>query len=478
MRKTAVLLLILALLSALIGASAESALGQPLNDFTVETIDGGAFTLSEALADKDMVLINLWATWCPPCEMEFPYLEEAYEQYSDRVAVIALSIEPTDTPEKLRDYADSHGLTFPVGSDSQTNLFSLFNTGAIPTSFVVDRFGSIALVEAGAQSSVTAFTALFDYFLADDYAETTVLDGFPAPRPVSAADDAALSAAANAQGRTLTFQNPEDGVTWPMLPTEDAGRAALVSSNAGVDNSAAMVYTTVTAAEGDALVFDFRTSTQLASDALFVAIDGETVKSFTGEHDWTAWTVPLPAGEHEITFGYSKDEYTDEGADSAWISNVRVASGAEAEALLNALPPRPMGEALAAAPGGEGAIPVIFDDPSGMMEHYFGTKQGWIVDGETASVEITLTEAEDPETVLCYDANGTYRVSDGLKSDGSGYAVSVPLASDDYDMVVVQASPTSDQMQALLMFDGEAGAEAFTEYLAMYGIDVSWQYAE
>ena len=44
-------------------------LGEVLPDFTVDTIDGGTFTLSEALAEKDMVLINLWASWCGPCAM-------------------------------------------------------------------------------------------------------------------------------------------------------------------------------------------------------------------------------------------------------------------------------------------------------------------------------------------------------------------------------------------------------------------------
>ena len=78
---------------------AEFPFGQPFEDFTVETIDGGSFTLSEALKDKDLVLINLWATWCGPCRMEFPYMQQAYEQYSDRIAIIALSVEPEDTVE-------------------------------------------------------------------------------------------------------------------------------------------------------------------------------------------------------------------------------------------------------------------------------------------------------------------------------------------------------------------------------------------
>ena len=111
-------------------AAAESAepdyLNQPLADFTVETIDGGSFTLSEALGEKELVIINLWATWCPPCAMEFPYLQEAFEQYEDRVAVIALSLDPSDTPEMLKAYAEARGLTFPVGSDSGIGLAKYF----------------------------------------------------------------------------------------------------------------------------------------------------------------------------------------------------------------------------------------------------------------------------------------------------------------------------------------------------------------
>ena len=53
--------------------------GTVLPDFSAKTADGGVFTLSEALKDHELVLINLWATWCPPCNMEFPFLQKAYE---------------------------------------------------------------------------------------------------------------------------------------------------------------------------------------------------------------------------------------------------------------------------------------------------------------------------------------------------------------------------------------------------------------
>ena len=69
-------------------------LGKPFPDFTVADTEGNPFTLSEALKTHEAVLINFWATWCGPCKAEFPALSQVYAEYSDRVAFIALSIEP------------------------------------------------------------------------------------------------------------------------------------------------------------------------------------------------------------------------------------------------------------------------------------------------------------------------------------------------------------------------------------------------
>ena len=91
MRTVRTWILILAAICLAVSAAAaeEDYLGKPLADFTAETIGGGSFTLSEALKEKELVIINLWATWCGPCGMEFPYMEEVYEQYQDRVEIIA-----------------------------------------------------------------------------------------------------------------------------------------------------------------------------------------------------------------------------------------------------------------------------------------------------------------------------------------------------------------------------------------------------
>ena len=139
-----------------------------LPDFTVQTVVGGTFTLSEALKDHELVLINLFATWCGPCAMEFPFLEEAWQERADQVAVIALTIEPTDTDEVLAKYAEEKGITFPLGHESGTDLVRFVEAG-IPTTILVDRSGRVAAVEVGAKQSTQEFLDLFDDFTGPDY---------------------------------------------------------------------------------------------------------------------------------------------------------------------------------------------------------------------------------------------------------------------------------------------------------------------
>ena len=139
-----------------------------LADFTVDTIDGSSFTLSDALKDHEMVLINLWATWCGPCQIEFPFLQEALEKNTDKVAVIALSVEPKDTDEKLKEYAGENGLTLPMGRVGDTGLDRFANQGT-PTSVIVGRGGKVMNVEVGAMTSVEEFEDLFKGYSGDNY---------------------------------------------------------------------------------------------------------------------------------------------------------------------------------------------------------------------------------------------------------------------------------------------------------------------
>ncbi len=161
-----VLVMVFTLMVSGAHADPEAMYGKTFPDFTVKTISGEDFTLSESLKTHDLVVINFWATWCPPCCMEFPFLQEAWEKYADRVDVIAMSVERTDTEKVLKSFAKEYGLTFSIGRDEK-KLLDKMRGDAIPTTLIVDRTGKVVSVDVGAKMSVEEFTELFDSLLAD-----------------------------------------------------------------------------------------------------------------------------------------------------------------------------------------------------------------------------------------------------------------------------------------------------------------------
>ena len=463
-------------------------LGEVLPDFTVDTIDGGTFTLSEALAEKDMVLINLWASWCGPCAMEFPYMQAAYEACQDRVAVIALSVEPTDTMEVLSDYAAEKGLTFAVGNQGDLNLGSAFAQSGIPTSLVIDRFGVVCYIGVGAQTTADAFIRLFNYFTGEDYTESRLLDGPPPARPgVTPTDEALLSEAANAEGSALAFRNAANPYVWPMIVEETPqGHTALISSNWGEDSSACSVLTTVSAAAGDALAFEFFTSTESACDLLTVSVDGTTVKCFGGEHDWTQWAIPLSEGQHEIAFSYTKDVYAGAGDDLVRIDNVRLLTGEEAAATLAALPVFPTADEISLTVANEDAREIVFEvDEAGLLPGFFHTQSYWIVPSGTARAPAFITPAVDPEAAFFFSNYDSAQasLSEALTADGSGYVVSTPIDTIDATGyactgVYFYTSATATDSLGVTLFADEANLTALLDQLKQQMPGLSWRYAD
>ena len=167
-------------------------LGKPFPDFTATDTEGNTFTLSEALKDHQAVLINLWATWCGPCLREFPYLSEAYQKYSDRVAFIALSVEPKDTIEDITEYRKENSVSLPMGRDEGEELYQYIRTNSVPDTVVVDRFGNAVFFHDSTFRSTEDVERVLNAVLGDGYTETAVMNGIPRDAstqafPVSAA---------------------------------------------------------------------------------------------------------------------------------------------------------------------------------------------------------------------------------------------------------------------------------------------------
>ena len=159
-------------------------LGDVIRDFSCLTTDGKTFTLSEVLETKKAVLINFWYTSCAYCRMEFPYLQSAYEKYQDDVEVVALNDVYFNDEAAVKAFKEEMGLTFPVAKNDSA-LGIAFDLVGYPTSIMIDRYGTICLIQIGASFTEDHFVNAFDYFAADNYEQklfNSIDDIPPAPK--------------------------------------------------------------------------------------------------------------------------------------------------------------------------------------------------------------------------------------------------------------------------------------------------------
>ncbi|MBQ6595641.1 MAG: redoxin domain-containing protein [Clostridia bacterium] len=487
MKKTLAALLVLALCLLLAASaeetSAESFLGRPMPDFTVTTLEGGTFTLSEALRTKRAVLINLWATWCGPCEYEFPYLEQAYEAYADQVAVIALSVEPGDTPEVLKEYAESHGLTFDIGSDTGVGLADLFMVRGIPTTVLVDRFGNVALVEVGSQTSEKPFMNAFGKLTADGYSETEVMDGFPSSLPdVDAGPEGYLS---EYLGVPFAITGSEDAYVWPFVAGDLEGKACAKAGNAGNDGSAAEMNVLVTAGEGDALTFSVRTSSEAMYDIACVLVNGKSVKQFSGEDEaWISWAVALEPGENVVTFRYEKDEMESVGEDTAYVADLALVSGDEARAALEALPVYPYAEETGLRLVTEGAREIVFaPGESGTIADAFGEDcTCWIVFGNEVEFTASITSDYSEDDVVVYSncelGQDTWTAWDFAGGPLVSAVDSLSTSGYSYTNVIMVQNSRDEVLDMHVLFSDEENANAFEAMLNEDGFTAGYTYAD
>jgi cytochrome c biogenesis protein CcmG, thiol:disulfide interchange protein DsbE len=116
------------------------AVGTPAPDFELKTIDGKAVKLSDYKGKP--VMINFFATWCPPCRAEMPALQEAYKEYADKGFVI-LAVNMGETDVAIRTFQEKLGLTFPIVVDENDRVSKLYDIVPLPTSYFVDKNGVV-----------------------------------------------------------------------------------------------------------------------------------------------------------------------------------------------------------------------------------------------------------------------------------------------------------------------------------------------
>lgn len=118
--------------------------GRAAPDFELTTLDGAVVKLSDLQGKK--VILNFWATWCGPCKQEMPDMEAFYKKHKGDVEVLAVNYtasEGADGPEKVRQFAEENGITFPILLDKEITVTTTYKVITIPTSYFIDTKGVI-----------------------------------------------------------------------------------------------------------------------------------------------------------------------------------------------------------------------------------------------------------------------------------------------------------------------------------------------
>jgi thiol-disulfide isomerase/thioredoxin len=118
----------------------------PAPSFIMTDLQGNSVSLESKRGQ--VVLINNWATWCPPCREEMPTLEAFYQKYQEQGFVV-IAIDAGEEANVVRDFIERMGLTFPVWLDPDQEALRTFRNPALPSSYLVDREGIVRLAWSG-----------------------------------------------------------------------------------------------------------------------------------------------------------------------------------------------------------------------------------------------------------------------------------------------------------------------------------------
>lgn len=116
-------------------------------DFTLKDLEGNDFSLSETKGK--VVILDFWATWCPPCRMEIPHFQELYEEYGDEgLVVLGVALDRGGAAD-VKPFVEANGVTYPVVIGDQQVVSAYGGIRGIPTTFIIDRQGGIVSKAVG-----------------------------------------------------------------------------------------------------------------------------------------------------------------------------------------------------------------------------------------------------------------------------------------------------------------------------------------
>jgi len=133
-----------------VGADTSAAMtlrGQPAPDFAIELLDGGKLELA-AHKDKDVVILDFWATWCGPCTQALPIISGVAAEYKDK-GVVFYAVNQQEDDADVKKFLETEKLTFPVAMDRESKVAALYKVEGIPQTVIIGKDGKIVSVHVG-----------------------------------------------------------------------------------------------------------------------------------------------------------------------------------------------------------------------------------------------------------------------------------------------------------------------------------------
>ena len=141
--------------------------GKPVPDFDLVYYKGYEYNGTPQMKLSDLrgkvVMINVWASWCKPCEQEAPDLEEAWQFYKDSGDVVFVGVDYVDTPTGANEYLQKFNITFPNAPDLRSSISAILNRKmGVPETYFIDREGVLRKVQIGPFTSVDEIKTIIE----------------------------------------------------------------------------------------------------------------------------------------------------------------------------------------------------------------------------------------------------------------------------------------------------------------------------
>ncbi|NLV42403.1 MAG: TlpA family protein disulfide reductase [Candidatus Hydrogenedentes bacterium] len=121
--------------------------GQEAPPFTLPTLDGTSVSLDDHLG-KDVILLDFWATWCPPCRDLIPDIAEIAAEYGPK-GVTVYAVNLGEPPQRVKNFLESEGLSLPMLLDTKKTAGALYQVSGIPRVLIIGKDGVVRYDQAG-----------------------------------------------------------------------------------------------------------------------------------------------------------------------------------------------------------------------------------------------------------------------------------------------------------------------------------------